>query len=48
MVVLLESFELSLPDNANDIVWNVSGVRFPSVGYGNSAKLPMKVTPIVG
>ncbi|KAK7676942.1 hypothetical protein QCA50_020060 [Cerrena zonata] len=47
MAVLLESFDFSMPDNGKDVVWNLAGVRYPTVGRESKfAEFPMKVTPI--
>ncbi|TCD69775.1 cytochrome P450-dit2 [Steccherinum ochraceum] len=41
--VLIKSFKFSLPDNKNEIVWNLAGVRYPTVGNATKPSFPMKV-----
>ena len=42
LAVLLRSFKFSLGDE--DIVWNLAGVNYPTVGKSSiKASLPMKV-----
>ncbi|TCD69776.1 cytochrome P450-dit2 [Steccherinum ochraceum] len=41
--VLLTTFKISLPDNKDDIVWNLAGVRYPTVGNDTKPSFPMKV-----
>lgn len=47
MSVLLDSFEFSEPANGKDVVWNLAGVRYPTVGKDSKiAEFPMKVAPL--
>lgn len=40
--LLLGSFKFSLPDH--EIVWNLAGVKYPTVGrISNTPSMPMKV-----
>ena len=43
MSALLANFEFELSDKP--IVWNISGIRFPTVGVnGKKPELPLKVS----
>ena len=47
MTVLLEAFEFSIPDTGKEVVWNLAGVRYPTIGKDSKfAEFPMRVTPI--
>ena len=41
MCLLLSKFMFAKSDKK--VVWNLAGVRFPTVGDGRKASLPMKV-----
>lgn len=42
--VLIETFQVSPPDNKDDVVWNLAGVRYPTVGkVSTKPAMPMKV-----
>ena len=41
LCLLLSKFTFAKSDK--EVVWNLAGVRFPSVKGGNKASLPMKV-----
>ena len=42
--MLVSNFKFELPKD-KDIVWNIAGVRYPTVGYENSKpEMPLKVT----
>ncbi|CAL1697886.1 unnamed protein product [Somion occarium] len=45
--VLLESFKFSMPDCAKEVIWNMAGIRYPTIGgTSNHAEFPMKVMAI--
>lgn len=44
LVTLLSTFKFELPKDKS-IVWNVAGVRYPTVGYERAkAEMPLKLT----
>ncbi|KAK7676951.1 hypothetical protein QCA50_020069 [Cerrena zonata] len=47
LAVLLEAYQFNMADNSKDIVWNLAGVRYPTVGsVSKFAEFPVKVIPI--
>lgn len=45
--VLLDSFKFSMTDKCTDIVWNMAGIRYPTVGkVSRDARFPMNITPV--
>ncbi|KAK7676944.1 hypothetical protein QCA50_020062 [Cerrena zonata] len=46
LAVLLESFRFEMTDK--EVIWNMAGVKYPTVGKGSSyAEFPMRVTAVV-
>lgn len=44
LAIILESFRFSKADNGDKVVWNLAGVRYPTVGReSNKPSFPMKV-----
>lgn len=42
--ILIGSFKFSLPENKDEIVWNLAGVRYPTVGKdSDKPRFPMRV-----
>ena len=47
LVVLLTSFKFSMSEKSKEVVWNMAGIRYPTVGkVSGHAEFPMKLTPI--
>jgi len=47
--MLLHSFRFSLPNNSEDIVWNLANIKYPTIGKdSNTPSFPMKVERVNG
>ena len=46
LTTLLPAFKFELPDSPEPIMWNISGVVFPSMGNGSSPSMLLKVTSL--
>jgi len=43
LAVLLETFTFSEADNGKDVVWNLAGIKYPTVGDNIEPECPLKV-----
>lgn len=44
---LISSFKISMPANGKDIIWNMAGVRYPTVGESVKPAFPMRMERLV-
>ncbi|KAK7684461.1 hypothetical protein QCA50_012408 [Cerrena zonata] len=47
--VLLDSFRVSMTDTGKSVIWNMAGIRYPTVGKeSRDAEFPMNIMPVEG
>lgn len=47
LAVLLSSFKFTMNERSKQIVWNMAGIMYPTVGkHSKFAEFPMSLTPL--